>query len=59
MKSLHVKNFFEEVKNIANKIDEKDIEKLAKEIQIIQKNKGRIFLGVGGSLFCKFISCCK
>ena len=50
MKSLHVKNFFEEVKNIANKIDEKDIEKLAKEIQIIQKNKGRIFfLGVGGS----------
>ena len=50
MKSSHVKNFFDEVKNIANNIDKKDIENLAKEIRVIQKNKGRIFfLGVGGS----------
>ena len=50
MKSSHVKNFFDEVKNIANNIDKKDIENLAKEIRVIQKNKGRIFfLGIGGS----------
>ena len=50
MKSFHVKNFFDEVKNIANNIDKKDIENLAKEIRVIQKNKGRIFfLGIGGS----------
>ena len=48
MKSSHVKNFFDEVKNIANNIDKKDIENLAKEIRVIQKNKGRIFfLGIG------------
>ena len=50
MKLSHVKNFFDEVKNIANNINKKDIENLAKEIRIIQKNKGRIFfLGIGGS----------
>ena len=50
MKSSHVKTFFDEVKNIANNIDKKDIDNLAKEIRIIQKNKGRIFfLGIGGS----------
>ena len=50
MKSPHIKNFFDEVKNIANKINKKELENLAKEIHIIQKKKGRIFfLGVGGS----------
>ncbi len=50
MKSSHVKNFFDEVKIIANKIDKKNLENLAKEIHIIQKKRGRIFfLGVGGS----------
>ena len=50
MKSSHVNNFFDEVKIIANKIDKKDLENLAKQIHIVQKKKGRIFfLGVGGS----------
>ena len=43
MKSSHVKNFFDEVKIIANKIDKKNLENLAKEIHIIQKKRGRIF----------------
>jgi len=50
MKTPHIHNFFNEVKNIAEKIDKKDIQKLAESINDVRKKKGRLFfLGVGGS----------
>lgn len=50
MKSSHIHNFFNEVKIIAEKIDKKEIQKLAENINVIRKKKGRLFfLGVGGS----------
>ncbi len=46
----HIKNFFEGVSSISDKIEKKDIEKTVKIILSVKKNKGRIFfLGVGGS----------
>jgi D-sedoheptulose 7-phosphate isomerase len=50
MKTPHIHNFFNEVKNIAEKIDKKDIQKLAESINDVRKKRGRLFfLGVGGS----------
>ena len=50
MKTPHINNFFNEVKNIAEKIDKKDIQKLAESINDVRKKRGRLFfLGVGGS----------
>ena len=50
MKSFHIQNFFNEVQIIAEKINKNELQKLAEEIHILQKRKGRIFfLGVGGS----------
>ena len=49
MKS-HIKNFFNEVQIIADKINKDELQKLVEEIHFLQKKKGRIFfLGVGGS----------
>jgi D-sedoheptulose 7-phosphate isomerase len=46
----HIHNFFNEVKKIAEKIDKKEIQILAENINNIRKKKGRLFfLGVGGS----------
>jgi D-sedoheptulose 7-phosphate isomerase len=46
----HTKYFFNIVKKIANKINYSEIEMLAKDLNKVKKNKGRIFfLGVGGS----------
>ena len=39
MKTPHIHNFFNEVKNIAEKIDKKDIQKLAESINVIRKKK--------------------
>jgi D-sedoheptulose 7-phosphate isomerase len=50
MKSEHVKSFFSEVKEISDKINKKELEKMVDQIYAIKKNKGRLFfLGVGGS----------
>ena len=50
MKTPHIHNFFNEVKNIAEKIDKNDIQKLAESINDVRKKRGRLFfLGVGGS----------
>ena len=50
MKVHHINNFFKEVKNIAEKINKKDIQRLAETIYNIKKKRGRLFfLGVGGS----------
>ena len=50
MKAHHINNFFKEVKNIAEKIDKKDIQRLAETIYNIKKKRARLFfLGVGGS----------
>ena len=50
MKTSHIHNFFNEVKIIAEKIDKKEIQKLAENINVVRKKKGRLFfLGVGGS----------
>jgi len=49
MKAHHINNFFKEVKNIAEKIDKKDIQRLAETIYNIKKKRARLFfLGVGG-----------
>ena len=50
MKTPHIHNFFNEVKNIAEKIDKNHIQKLAESINDVRKKRGRLFfLGVGGS----------
>jgi uncharacterized hydantoinase/oxoprolinase family protein len=43
MKTPHIHNFFNEVKNIAEKIDKKDIQKLAESINDVRKKRGRLF----------------
>jgi len=46
----HIKNYFEQVKKIIDKLNLEKIEKLAHSISEIRDNQGRIFfLGVGGS----------
>ena len=50
MKKIHSDNFFLGVEKIAKEISKSKIEIIAKQINKIRKNKGRIFfLGVGGS----------
>ena len=45
-----IENYFDGIKNISSNINYQEIEKLAKAILKIKKQKGRIFfLGVGGS----------
>tara|TARA_Y100000590_G_scaffold372211_1_gene435128 strand:+ start:800 stop:1405 length:606 start_codon:yes stop_codon:yes gene_type:complete len=46
----YIKDYLNEVKNIAETIDQKIIEKVIKRILIVKRKKGRIFfIGVGGS----------
>ena len=48
--SKHIKNYFNEIRDISENIKKKDIENLAKALSKIKKQQGRIFfLGVGGS----------
>ena len=50
MKKIHSDNFFLGVEKIAKEISKSKIEIIAKQINKIRENKGRIFfLGVGGS----------
>lgn len=47
---MHAQQFFKEASEICNKIDKSKIDNLATELELIRKNKGRLFvLGVGGS----------
>ena len=43
MKAHHINNFFKEVKNIAEKIDKKDIQRLAETIYNIKKKEHAYF----------------
>ena len=46
----HVLNYFVQINKLLNKINKKQIEKLAISLANIRKNKGRVFfIGVGGS----------
>ena len=46
----HVKNYFNQMSSVSNKIDKNQIEKMGRILIKIRKKKGRVFfLGVGGS----------
>ena len=50
MKNNFVSNYIKETKNILNKINQKDIERIIKILIEVKKTRGRIFfIGVGGS----------
>jgi len=46
----HVKNYFNQMSSVSNKIDKNQIEKMVRILIKIRKKKGRVFfIGVGGS----------
>lgn len=46
----YITNYFEEVKEVVSKLDEKSIEEIINDLKYIKKSNGRLFiLGVGGS----------
>ena len=48
--SNHIKKYFDGIKDIAVKINKKEVDELAKSLNLIRNQKGRLFfLGVGGS----------
>lgn len=48
--SLHLQKYFQEVSEVAQKLDQDEIEKMVGALLELRKNEGRLFLcGVGGS----------